>query len=222
MSAKSFNGNNNLLLKIGEKLYLNSMTADVNLVVTIGDDHSVYVPAHKIILSAASPVFELMFNGPMKNELDVQMADTSLDALTEFLQFFYGSNVILTLENIFTVTNLCNRYQVADGLALCEKALQKMLTINNMSKGYELALRLELGKVVKFCGQKIKQNPEGVMKSTEFLECTQETLGEILKLVLPKCSSSVVVNACMAWAKTKCERKNVEATATNMKDEFGS
>lgn len=222
MTTKLYSGNNKLLMRSGEKLFLDAKTADVNLLVKIDADHFETIPAHKIILSAGSCVFESMFYGPSKVEGDIQIFNSSPDIFKEFLKLFYRSNIILTSESIFAVTDLCKRYEVADGLTFCEIALQKILSTNDMARGYELGLSLELEKVIQFCEQKIKRNPDGILKSTDFLECKRQTLSEILTLVSPKCSATLVVNAGMNWAKNKCKRKNVEATAENLRKELGS
>ncbi|XP_031633721.1 BTB/POZ domain-containing protein 6-A-like, partial [Contarinia nasturtii] len=224
MSTKVFKGNNKLLMRSGERLYLHSKTADMSFVFEIDGDLTEHVPAHKIMLSAGSPVFEAMFFGSIKETGDVQIVDASPAAFREFLQFFYLGSVQLTPENIFTVTNLCHKYEVADGLLLCETGMLKTLSVtDNMCSGYELALLLELQKVIKFCEQKITESLEGVLNSIDFLNCNEVMLKRIVQLVqLSKGSASLIVNGCMAWANNKCQQKNVETTTENLKKEFGS
>lgn len=84
-----------------EKLYLNERTRDVSLV--FFSKEIVSVPAHKNILAAISPVFDAMFYGPNKQE-----------AFIEFLQFFYRSEVTLSIENVSEVLDLCKRYLLDD------------------------------------------------------------------------------------------------------------
>lgn len=57
---------NHCYLKIGEKLhssYSNDRMADFHFVFESADGRCERVPAHKIVLSAVSDVFEKMFNG---------------------------------------------------------------------------------------------------------------------------------------------------------------
>lgn len=222
MSVKVFEGRINLSHKCVEKLYLDSDTADVKFLVGIDASHS--IPAHKLILSAGSPIFEAMFYDPKKeNDNSKVTVGGCPEAFKEFLKCFYLKSVRLTSENVFAVTSLCHKFEVTDGLRLCETALQKILTINDTSfiEGYELARRLGLDNTVTFCEQIIKENSKEILKSAIFMESNQRIVGDILKLVSSKCSASEVVNAYMTWAKAACERKKQEPTMANLKSELG-
>lgn len=225
MSIKVFKGNNKLLMRSGEKLYLDTKTADINFIFDIDDDVTESVPAHKIMLSAGSPVFEAMFYGSLKEPGDVKIVDASPDMFKEFLQFFYMGIVQLTSDNVFVVTTLCHKYEVMDGLALCETAMVKILTIDTMCSGYAMANLLDLRKVSKRCEQKIAENPDAILKSNDFLKNDQKMLAKILELVSKRNASinaATIIDGCIKWAKNKCEEKNVEATAVNLREEFGS
>ncbi|XP_031639147.1 BTB/POZ domain-containing protein 6-like [Contarinia nasturtii] len=223
MSARLITGKNNLSMKCGEKLYLDSETADVKFVIQTNAILTIEtsVPAHKNILSVGSPVFKAMFYGPMKEKGDVKIVDTSPNGFKEFLQFFYLEKVQLTSHNIISVMKLCHKYEVADGLTFCEKVLQKILTINDMCSAYELARLLDLKSTIIFCKQKIQLNPEGILKSDDFLKCNSTILDKILELVSSiqsnQCSPSTIVDASMAWAKAECVRNELQGTPSNLR-----
>ncbi|XP_031633825.1 BTB/POZ domain-containing protein 6-like [Contarinia nasturtii] len=212
---------NKLVLNSCKQLYLDTKTADVNFVFKIYSKRTKSVPAHKNILSVGSPVFNAMFYGPMKEKSDVKIVDSSPEAFKEFLQFFYLGKLRLTPNNIIAVTKLCHKYEVPDTLKLCELALQVVLTINDMSTYYELAILLDLESTITFCEQQIMLNPEVILKSDDFLKYDRKMLDKILELVTSKCNASTIVNAYMSWAKTKCVQNGVVATTTNLKNELG-
>ena len=208
--------NNVLARAIGVNLYLDEITADVKFTFKDSDE---IVPAHKSILSINSLVFDTMFYGSLPENGDIPIADASPAAFEEFLQFFYLTTFELTSENIFDVANLCKKYQVTDNaFKLCEYQMQKSLSIINMCTGYAVALLLEMHGVIQYCERLIKVKATKILKSDDFLNCDEQLLEKILQLVTvsPKCSASVIVDACMAWAKVKCQRKNLEQTPANL------
>ncbi|XP_031631812.1 BTB/POZ domain-containing protein 6-A-like [Contarinia nasturtii] len=220
MMSTVFDGRNALSMKNVEKLYTDSKTADVNFVFIIDDEQFISIPAHKSILAVGSPVFEAMFYGPMKEKDDVKIVDASPEAFKVFLQFFYLGKVQLTSNNIISVTKLCHKYEVADALTFCEKVLQKILTINDIRTYYELAILLDLESKITFCEQQIKQNPEVILKSDDFLKYDRKMLDKILELVSSNCRPSTIVDACIAWAKDVCERNNQQPTPARLRAEL--
>lgn len=220
MSTKVFNKSNISLNKHSGKLYLDSEKSDVNFLVFIDDNQFETVPAHKLILSIGSPVFDAMFYGPMKETGDVKIVDTSPDAIKEFLQFLYLNEVRLTSDNIIEVIKLCHKYEMSDALKVCESVLQSVLTTKNMCSGYALSLLLYLESTIEFCEKQIVEKSREILNSTDFLACDRNTLDKILKLVLLTCDPSTIVESSMAWAKAECERNKLESTPSNLRTQL--
>lgn len=221
-----FEVNNCLARSNGEKFYLDSGTADVKFVYGTGTDNVEIIPAHKIILSIDSPVFDAMFYGSLPELGDIPINEASPAVFKEFLQFFYLTKVRLTCENIADVANLCKMYEVKNGLRLCEGPLQRSLTIDDFCSGYELATLLELPNMLRFCEQKIIQNAENILVSASFLECNSDTLDKILQLltingIASICNAWRIVDACLAWAEAECGRKELEKSTANLRAQLG-
>lgn len=104
---------NNFSAKNLSKLYLNDEYSDVKFVLENEE-----IPANKIILAMASPVFHAMFYGPMKEKDVVQITDANASAFKEFLQLFYLDEVEMSMENIETVIRLADKYDVYDCLEM--------------------------------------------------------------------------------------------------------
>ncbi|XP_055305911.1 BTB/POZ domain-containing protein 6-like [Sitodiplosis mosellana] len=221
MANTVFRKDSHLIQNHSKKLYLDPKTADVNFVFGAGTDYVEAVPAHKNILSISSPVFDTMFYGSSSVQGDISIVDASPAAFKEFLQFFYLTKVRLTSEHIVNVSILCKKYEVTEALKLCEEPLQKSFTIDEMCSGYALAILLELTNTMQFCEVMIIQHGDEILKLASFLECNCDTLDNIILLVASKCSASDRVDACMAWAKAECERKNLEETPANLKAQLG-
>ncbi|XP_055305910.1 BTB/POZ domain-containing protein 6-B-like [Sitodiplosis mosellana] len=195
MCEKTFEENNDLVREGCEKFYLDSNTADLNFIFGAGSDRIESVPAHKIILSISSPVFETMFYGSLKEKAKIPIVDATAEAFKEFLQLFYLTRVRLTGENIIEVSNLCKKYEVIQGIKVCETPLKRSLTfnINDVCSGYEVALLLELENVVEFCEQNIRENALEVLQTTGFSECDAKLFNKILRLVSSSCRAAFVI-----------------------------
>lgn len=202
------------------EMYLNAERADVNFVFDADTDHPVKMPAHKIILSLDSPVFDAMFFGSFAEQGDVPIVGVPVAAFTEFLQFFYLEEVRLSIENIAYVMDLCKTYETDEFLESCEIVFRDSITLDGMCWGYGIAQLLQQKRLSKFCGEKIKANATAIMKSESFLDCDSEFLSKILALVSSDWSVLERVFACMAWSKAECNRKNLEANPLNLRDQL--
>lgn len=182
MAEKTYVFDNKRERKINE-LYLNPKGADVNFVFDADTDHPQKLPAHKIILSLDSPVYDRMFFGSMQEKGDVLIVDATIAAFKEFLQFFYCNEVSLSSINVIYVTNLCKKSEMNEFLKPCETALQDSLAMNDMCWGYSIAQLLEQENLSRFCEEKIKTYAAKIITSESFLECDIKILSKILAMV---------------------------------------
>lgn len=218
MDDQAFVLSSNLVERNCGKLYLNEKTADVFFVFYAGTAHSIRVPAHRTILAAGSVVFETMFYDSPTANRDIPIVDASVTAFQEFLQFFYKNRITLTSSRIIEVANLSKTYQLFDELNACEDLLIHSLSINNnWCTGYGAAVSLELSRAVEFCENFIEENPTAILTSDNFLQGNRRLFERIFHLVRSNCNASVLINACMAWAKAECRRKCLDETPINLR-----
>lgn len=71
-----------------QKLFGND-TVDIHFVIYKNEEIVKRIPAHRILLSAVSPVFEVMFNDMWSEQFEVKVVDVSASSLKEFLKLFY-------------------------------------------------------------------------------------------------------------------------------------
>ena len=94
-------------------LFKNSLMSDITFVLTDPDGSQVHVPAHKLVLAISSPVFEAMFYGELAEKTrEIELPDTELPYLLEFLRFLYCDEAELTTDNAFGVLYLAQKYIV--------------------------------------------------------------------------------------------------------------
>ncbi|XP_055299417.1 BTB/POZ domain-containing protein 3-like [Sitodiplosis mosellana] len=192
--------------EVGEKLYLKADMADVHFVFNSDDESIERIPAHKLILMAASDVFRTMFNGTWKEQKEVKIVDVSADAFKEFLQFFYLNRVKLTMENVDKVMNLGKMYDMAECVAVCSKFLKNNLNDDNVCSSYGLAILFDQKDLKRSCESVIGLNTIAVLKSPGFFACNEKAMAEILKLNWLQCTEIELFEACMSWLKAICKQ----------------
>lgn len=184
---------------IGKKLYLNSELADVHFIFEKKDGEYDRVPAHKLVLSSASEVFQTMFNGSWKEKDEVKIGDAPVSAFREFLQFFYLDHANLTTENVAKVLNLGQMYNIDECLTVCIEFLKNHLNENNVSWIYELAIFYDNIDLINSCELIIGMDTKTLIKSPSFIAMDRKILRRILSLNWLSCTEVELFEACMDW-----------------------
>lgn len=190
----------NALSKIGKKLYLKPEIADVHFVFE-SDSACERLSAHKTLLAGGSDVFYAMFYGTLKEMGDINIVDVSAEAFKLFLQFFYFSNVEMTIESVAEVMYLGNKYDVADCLKVCSDYMTSTLSPENVIFILGQAIVYDQVQLQEMCESKIRLNSKEILQSTSFLECDRPVIDHILKMDRLSCSESEVFEACMSWVR---------------------
>lgn len=187
--------------KIFRRQYLDEKTADVYFICGRKRER---VPAHKSVLSKASDAFDRMFYGPMSEVSDVKLPETNPEAFKDFLQFCYLDEVDLSLEHIVEIMDLTNKYCMPECLAVCGNFWAKHLTFDDICWAYHWAIFYEEKEFIQFCERKISAYPQLVFESSGFKTCEHIVLDHILELDSLLCDETVVLEACLDWARHAC------------------
>lgn len=81
----------------GKNMFLSERYADFHFLFNEGIEQK-RIPAHKVILTAASDVFTTMLNEQWNEENEVEIKEASFDVFKEFLQFLYVGKVERTIR----------------------------------------------------------------------------------------------------------------------------
>lgn len=204
------------------KLFLQSNLADIHFEFT-NHVETVRIPAHKIILAAASPVFEAMFFGLMKESNDtIEIVDASANGFKEFLQLFYSLVVTITMDYMEEVVRLADKYDMTDRLNTCLATVEKNLATHNVVWVYQLASLLNNRPLQLACELKLKACTTEIFKSESFLHCDKSVIEHILKSEALNCTEFDLFKACVKWAKIKCAAKNSSGNdPLNLRNQLG-
>ena len=112
--------------------------SDVTLVV--GSEE---LKAHRLVLSARSPVFNTMFQVDMREKLTnyVEITDIELPVVQEMLTFIYtGNSPKLNFKDMASkLLFAADKYQLGRLKLMCQEALSRKLTVENVSQTLALA-----------------------------------------------------------------------------------
>lgn len=190
-----------------ESQFLNPNFADIHFIVADANEQTVKIPAHKVILAASSPFLQKYFSDNADLQ-KVELANTSVAALKEFLFTFYSVNTekYFTIENAPIVLTLAKQFGAIRCIKSFEKFLMKNLSIGQICFGYALAMEHNLGDLKASCKKIINERTFEVFTSQTFYGCNQHILYDILSnlSVTQLEAKKVVWDACMLWAEKQC------------------
>lgn len=206
------------------KAYLNEATADVRFMFRLSADAAdkngdrpaddlfapaskvtiEYVPAHKIILSVASPVFHAMFYDSAAGCAAIEMADVAIDAFRQFLSFAYLLKPQLTLEHVADVLCLAAKYAVPKCTAACWHFVKQHINAEHALTIYALAMRHNERGVQRMCATVIVANADRVLASSAFLGCARDVKKSVL--ALEPVAVQLKFAACMRWSGHECDQ----------------
>lgn len=186
--------------------YLNERTADVFFTF---EGSSERVPAHKLILSSASNVFDRMFYGPSSSASggDILIVGYSPKAFKDFLQFCYLDEVTLKQSTIKDVVRLLHTHEMSKCLEICGQFWFENYddrNIDDICMALECAINLQMDEFRKNCERKFSIYCAEILKTDGFLKCSFNCLNRILELDSLLCDESMVLGACLDWARYKC------------------
>lgn len=199
--------------------YLNERTADVFFTFEGSNER---VPAHKLILSSASNVFDEMFYGssPSSPALDgdILIVGYSAEAFKDFLQFCYFDEITLKQSTIKAVVRLLHTHEMTKCLEVCGQFWFENYddrSIDDICMAYECAINLQMDELRTNCERKISINCEAIFKTDGFQSCSFGMLDRILGLNALLCDESMVLSACLDWARHKCDKSGKDSKDMN-------
>lgn len=123
-----------VLLKVAG-LYASHLLSDIILVV--GENR---YPAHRVILSASSEVFQCMLLNPQWSECKesvIHLVEDPKNCLVfpQFLKYLYTGQVKISIETAMPLLSLADKYNIKDLIVLCRDYMAKSIAIAG-SKGF--------------------------------------------------------------------------------------
>jgi len=205
------------------RLYNNDKFADCYFIVGEGKTQKRF-PAHKLILSASSPLFEAMlYRDPAFGEtpedseaIEVKLTKCDPIAFDALLQCVYTDKVEVDSTNISQLIQVATKYQVEKLRVACADFMEMDVNIENVCSLFEIAPKLlgdqEFG--LKF----IEENTEEVIKSETFLKLSKDRMLVLLQDDKLTAEEGALFDAILKWADYQVERKVASDNKEILKD----
>ncbi|KAI3417990.1 BTB/POZ domain-containing protein 2 [Globodera pallida] len=196
--------------------------------------------AHKLILLAASDVFEKMFLFDAQNAKaaasgkalleeikPVEVPDVEVGAFRAMLSFIYADDLSgISEDNVFDVLYAAVKYNVPGLIKACVNFPKGKLS--NIFHSIEEARAL--GKALppcqdfaRNCFDYIDKNAANLIQLEEFLQIDQKLLCEILGRDQLMINDELTIwNAALRWADEKCRQNGKEHSAENRRAMLGT
>jgi len=199
--------------------FSNKLFADVNFILGSGETEKSF-PAHRLILAAASPLFECMLYPrddlgesviPLtKSPILVKLPAVDPVGFESLLRCIYTDELDVTAQNIQSLLNLASKYQVEKVQAACTDFLEGDITKDNVLEFFQIAPKM-LGDE-EFGVAFIEDNASDVLASEAFVRLSEERFLKILQCENLCCEEIELFNAILGWTKEhyKTEKKDVK------------
>ena len=195
-------------------MFDNNLFSDVKFVVqkaAQGESESKQVvPAHKLVLSISSPVFEAMFYGELAETTDsVELPDCEYDSLLELFRYMYSDEVILSGSNVMGVLYLAKKYMVPSLADKCNIYLQDNLDPSNVFSILPSVQKYEEKTLVDQCWQVIDEQTEEAVNSDVFATIERSLLQAVVVRDTLTIEEIELFKAVDLWATKECERQGL-------------
>ncbi|XP_053393509.1 BTB/POZ domain-containing protein 6-B-like [Mercenaria mercenaria] len=203
-------------------MYENKLWTDVvfRCKKNLDDNTTDRVLAHRNILAARSPVFEVMLYGKFARD-EIELNDVEAEIFDLVLRFVYTDETPLSNKNAVRVLEIAHRYELTPLVSYCAAYLYSILKPNGACIMLEAAVHFDLKTFRSKVHNFIDDNASEVLKSKGFLALSQQCLVAILERDTFTVDEKDIVERAMQWADRICTEKGTEATARNKREVLG-
>mmetsp|Transcript_22421 Transcript_22421/g.44006 ORF Transcript_22421/g.44006 Transcript_22421/m.44006 type:complete len:716 (+) Transcript_22421:238-2385(+) len=160
----------------------NPARADVTFIV---EDRPLY--AHRVIIMARCEPFEVMLAGPMReaNQREIHLRDQQYHVILALLEFLYTDEVQALTDGVdlnfaLDLLAVADQFLVDRLKSLCEIAIQKSISIENVSMMFKTADQRQALSLRRRCFDFILKNFGEVIGTKGFVQLPRNLLADVL------------------------------------------
>lgn len=167
------------------------------------------MPCHKVVLCAASPFFQSMFDTDSKKSCSSEIEFTDVD-VSALVQYMYTGKVVINKLNVQELIQLSDQLEFNHLKKRCAEFLLHHLEPSNCISLCRFAEHYELEELAAESRCFVLKHLEEVITKMEFIDLSEEELIKYISddsLAVP--DRNVVFQAALAWTKGRLTvRKN--------------
>ncbi|XP_067882664.1 BTB/POZ domain-containing protein 17-like [Heterodontus francisci] len=147
-------------------------------------------PAHRFVLALGSDVFRAMLLGERwadarRETVELTEEEGAAACFEDFLRYFYTGRITVSVDNVFAVHGLAEKYNVGPLRRSCEQFL-----LDNVAAAGALDLALAwhryarfvgFGRLEEACDTFVAWNMDAVIRSADWLSLEEEQLAALLR-----------------------------------------
>lgn len=185
-------------------------------------DVTTKLPAHKLLLSMRSEVFEAMFYGPLAESSDtIMVEDIDISTMKMVLRYMYSDDIELDVNNVSCCLYAAKKYALYDMANKCAKFLETEIDVDTACSIYEQATLFDEVQLATKCIDFITENSKEVLISEDFHTLAFESVLQIVKNDNLGGDESFIFAAVKGWGESECERKGLEVSPENLRSCIG-
>lgn len=161
-------------------------------------------PCHRVVLSAFSPYFRVMFTCGLRecNNREIFLRDTPADSLALLLNYMYCSDLPLTNGNVQGISIAAFLLQMDDVFTRCQLHMMENMDASNCLGVYYFARDLGAEELADQAQRFLRQHFVQVCQNEEVLELEAHQLGKLLSSDdLNVSREETILDVVLGWVK---------------------
>lgn len=203
-------------------LFNNEILSDVTFLVGRGAQQQ-RIPAHKLVLSSGSAVFDAMFNGTLATaSSEIEVPDVEPAAFLAVLLFLYTDEIQIDPETVMTTLYTAKKYAVAALEKHCVDFLKNNLTSDNAFLLLTQARLFDEPQLASVCLDTIDRFTTEAFNADGFTDIDIDTLMIVLERDTLRVRESKLFQAVFRWSEAECVRQQLAVTPENQRLVLGN
>ncbi|XP_072746625.1 BTB/POZ domain-containing protein 1 [Anoplolepis gracilipes] len=198
-------------------LFNNEILSDVTFLVGRGAQQQ-RIPAHKLVLSSGSAVFDAMFNGTLATaSSEIEVPDVEPAAFLAVLLFLYTDEIQIDPETVMTTLYTAKKYAVSPLEKHCVDFLKNNLTSDNAFLLLTQARLFDEPQLASVCLDTIDRFTTQAFNADGFTDIDIDTLKIVLERDTLRVRESKLFQAVLRWSESECVRQQLPVTPENQR-----
>ncbi|CAG5083342.1 Similar to BTBD2: BTB/POZ domain-containing protein 2 (Homo sapiens) [Cotesia congregata] len=202
-------------------LFNNEILSDVRFLVgRVGQQQR--IPAHKLVLSSGSAVFDAMFNGTLATaSAEIEVPDVEPAAFLAVLLFLYTDEIQIDPDTVMTTLYTAKKYAVSPLEKHCVEFLRSHLTHDNAFLLLTQARLFDEQQLAAVCLDTIDKFTTDALNADGFTDIDIDTLMVVLERDTLRVRESKIFQAVVRWSEAECVRQQLPVTPENQRSVLG-